>query len=104
MFRTKKFKMKDLPLAKDLIKELKEADDKRNKTWAELTEIGLTDKMIRFLREKPGVEIVEFESNKIVYNTTEQVSPRCDWWGYEVVQKMKALSDGRLQIEETFNV
>ena len=93
--------MKNLPLAQDLIKELKEADNKRNKMWEELTKMGLTSKMIRFLREKPGVEIVEFKDNKIVYNTTEQVSPNCGWYGDDVEQKMKALPDGRLQIEES---
>ena len=101
MFRTKNFKMKNLPLAKDLIKEWQKADSERRLTHLKLKDLGLTDKMISFLQNKPGVEIVEFKSDKIVYNTTEKVEPHCDWFG-RGEQTMKALSNGKLQIEETY--
>jgi len=96
----KTFKMKDLPRAKELIEEWNKADSIRQLVRTKLKEMGLNEKMISFLQNKPGVEIIEFNFNKIVYNTTEKVSPQCDnMWGRDK-QTMKALPDGRLQIEE----
>ena len=93
--------MKDLPLAKELVIDWQKANKERRLTHKKLNELGLTDKMITFLQDKPGVEIVEFEHTKIVYNTTERVRPQCDWYG-RGKQTMKALSNGKLQIEESY--
>ena len=96
----KTFKMKDLPRAKELIEEWNKADSIRQLARTKLKEMGLNEKMISFLQNKPRVEIIEFKLNRIVYNTTEKVTPQCDWYGGDS-QTMKALPDGRLQIEET---
>ena len=96
----KTFKMKDLPRAKELIEEWNKADSIRQLMRTKLKEMGLNEKMISFLQDKPGVEIIEFKINRIVYNTTEKVSPQCDFM-YGDRQTMKALPDGRLQIEQT---
>jgi len=96
----KTFKMKDLPRAKELIEKWNNADSIRQLARTKLKEMGLNEKMISFLQNKPRVEIIEFKLNRIVYNTTEKVSPQCNWYGGDM-QTMKALPDGRLQIEET---
>jgi len=99
--KDKKFKMIDLPRARELVEEWKKADSKRRLIHLKLNEMGLTDKMIGFLQDKPGIEIIEFKSDRIVYNTTEQVKPECDLFG-RGQQKMKALPNGKLQIEEDY--
>ncbi len=99
--KDKKFNMKNLSQAKKLVGEWNKANDKRKLTYKKLNDLGLTDKMIGFLQDKPKVEIIEFKSNRIVYNTTEKVNPQCDWYG-RGKQTMKALPNGKLQIEESF--